>query len=200
MKVAITGHTSGIGKALAEHFSDHSVSGFSRSNGYDISIKGVIEKIAEETKDHDLFLNCAYSEEDGSAQMMLLYAIVHRWRRLPERSIISIGSTSADGITPYRDPYGPHKVALDKATEQLQRTSACRVMALRLGFTDTPMSADYSPKIDLNTVIDAVSWMLSKPANILISSTTILPRNDLGFPFRYRGGTKDDINDYEPRS
>jgi NAD(P)-dependent dehydrogenase (short-subunit alcohol dehydrogenase family) len=42
MKVAITGHTSGIGKALSDVFSD--VIGFSRRNGYDLHNRVIREK------------------------------------------------------------------------------------------------------------------------------------------------------------
>ena len=49
MKVAITGHTQGIGKAIAELYPDHI--GFSRSNGYDITDENVISKILEEISD-----------------------------------------------------------------------------------------------------------------------------------------------------
>ena len=43
MKIAITGHTKGIGKAIADLYPN--VIGFSRSNGYDISKLDTIENI-----------------------------------------------------------------------------------------------------------------------------------------------------------
>ena len=44
MKIAITGHTKGIGKACFDLFNtDNNCIGFSRSNGFDISVNGVVE-------------------------------------------------------------------------------------------------------------------------------------------------------------
>ena len=37
MKIALTGHTNGLGAEILKYFSsNHSILGFSRSNGYDI--------------------------------------------------------------------------------------------------------------------------------------------------------------------
>jgi len=57
-KIAITGHTKGIGLALANYYTDLGIEvvGFSRTNGYDIS-KGVDqERIINESQDCDLFI------------------------------------------------------------------------------------------------------------------------------------------------
>jgi hypothetical protein len=61
MKVGITGHTKGLGKFLFDYYKsqNHSVIGFSRSTGYDVSTD--IEKIVSESNDLDLFINNAYS-------------------------------------------------------------------------------------------------------------------------------------------
>ena len=59
MKTVITGHTSGIGKALYEHFPG-SV-GLSRSNGFDI--KNNFDQVVEQIKGCDLFINNAYRDQ-----------------------------------------------------------------------------------------------------------------------------------------
>lgn len=63
-KIAITGHTSGIGEGLKKYFLERSieVKGFSRSNNYDISKLEIIDKIIDETIDCDVFINNAYYE------------------------------------------------------------------------------------------------------------------------------------------
>lgn len=73
MKVAITGHTSGIGKALFDLFKEkgHEVIGFSRRNGYDISKVQDREKIIETSKEFDIFVNNAYNNYDDSQLEML---------------------------------------------------------------------------------------------------------------------------------
>jgi nucleoside-diphosphate-sugar epimerase len=58
-KIALTGHTRGIGKALADIFTDqgHNVEGYSKSNGYDIGEQLVRNTILEQTKNFDIFIN-----------------------------------------------------------------------------------------------------------------------------------------------
>lgn len=62
MKVCITGHNYGIGKAIAETFikNGFSVEGFSRSNGYDISNEEDRLRIIEKSLVADVFVNNAY--------------------------------------------------------------------------------------------------------------------------------------------
>ena len=57
-KIAITGHTKGIGNGLHTYFSTQSVEvlGFSRTNNYDISNIDVIDKIIDETIDCEIFI------------------------------------------------------------------------------------------------------------------------------------------------
>ena len=63
MKIALTGHTSGIGKALYDILSkDHEVVCFSRSNGYNIQDDKIKELIVQESLQCDVFINNAYYE------------------------------------------------------------------------------------------------------------------------------------------
>ena len=57
MKIAITGHTKGIGKAIAGLYYTDEVVGFSRSNGYDISVEESISRIVAESIECDIFVN-----------------------------------------------------------------------------------------------------------------------------------------------
>ena len=63
MKVAITGHTSGLGKELFNHFDSlgHSVLGISRSTGFDIVSEQ--DKIVEAVTGYDLFINNTHYDE-----------------------------------------------------------------------------------------------------------------------------------------
>jgi len=70
MKIVITGHTRGLGKAFYEHFikdPNNTVIGLSRSQGTDVSSS--LDKILEISKNCDLFINNAYS---GLAQNKLV--------------------------------------------------------------------------------------------------------------------------------
>lgn len=61
MKIALTGHTKGIGRAIYEQLSkNHEVVCFSRANTYDINVIIDRQRIIEESKDCDVFINNAY--------------------------------------------------------------------------------------------------------------------------------------------
>ena len=89
MKIAITGHTRGIGKAIADLLPEHEIIGLSRSNGYDITD---VKKIVDAAKDCDIFINNAYHEFD---QEKILKALNIEWKNT-DKVIISIGSTVTD--------------------------------------------------------------------------------------------------------
>ena len=61
MKISITGHTSGLGQALFNHWSNagHNLTGFSLSNGFNIDTD--IEKISD--AEFDVFINNALPQQ-----------------------------------------------------------------------------------------------------------------------------------------
>lgn len=63
-KVGITGHTSGIGLALKLYLESqgYTVYGFSRTNGYDISIANDRLRILDQIAECNLFINNAHYE------------------------------------------------------------------------------------------------------------------------------------------
>ena len=76
MKIAITGHTQGIGLALATVFEQygHEVVGFSRANGFDISDPQA--RLAMLSHEVDVFINNAYHP---TGQTALLKELIERW-------------------------------------------------------------------------------------------------------------------------
>ena len=60
MKIVITGHTNGIGKALYDELSkEHEVQGFSKTTGYDISDSN--DRLLIANAEYDAFINNAYN-------------------------------------------------------------------------------------------------------------------------------------------
>ncbi len=93
MKIAITGHSKGLGKALFEFLSQkHKIIGFSRSNGYDIKSPGDRKKIIKESKDCDVFINLVHNYYH---QTDLLLELHKSWKGL-QKYIINIGTSAVD--------------------------------------------------------------------------------------------------------
>lgn len=160
--MAITGHTSGIGRALTEHLiaNGHGVLGFSRSTGHDISLEPARRDIVDRSVRANVFVNNAYH---GYAQVSLLYEL-HSRVSDSNMLIVNIGSNSSDGIKPHPWPYSAHKAALDKAAEQLSYQQVpCKVSNLRLGYVDVPRVADIvAAKLPTDTVCAALDFIIAR--------------------------------------
>lgn len=125
MKIAITGHKKGIGKAFAEQLSarGHEILGISRSNGENIRRTTHTASLIEPC---DMFINNAIS---FYAQTELLFEVWHRWKDLKQTHHIWNISTKLceqdhdidiKGIT-FRESmqYRNQKMALELAHHQL---------------------------------------------------------------------------------
>ena len=93
MKIALTGHTKSLGKALFEFLSQkHEIIGFSQSNGYNIKSPFDREKINKESKDCDIFINLVHNYYH---QTDLLLELHKSWKGL-QKYIINIGTSAVD--------------------------------------------------------------------------------------------------------
>jgi hypothetical protein len=93
MKYAITGHTSGIGKAVSNSVSNFI--GFSKSTGYDINNRIDRERIIKQCNDVDVFINNAH---DGFGQTYMLLDLFHMFKDT-NKTIINVGSVIAEDET-----------------------------------------------------------------------------------------------------
>lgn len=155
MEIVITGHTSGLGKALFDHYSlKHSVKGLSRSNGYDITKDQ--EKILQEIQGSDLFINCAYN---GQAQEQLLLSSVNK-----VSNIVVIGTTMQTIDEFLNFPYIADKRQLAEQCRQLSIDPTVNTNILLLNISFLPrkegslMNTDNH--IDYVHVIDTVDYWL----------------------------------------
>ena len=91
MRIAITGHTSPMGKGVYDHYSKtYDCLGVSRNTGYDLTKSEDQDRVVSEAMTCDVFLNIAHV---GASQSSLLLKLQERWTHdEPLRKVITIGS------------------------------------------------------------------------------------------------------------
>jgi NADP-dependent 3-hydroxy acid dehydrogenase YdfG len=172
MKIAITGHTLGIGKALFEHFTSlgHICTGFSRSTGHDISNEDTRQQIVTESHDCDIFINNAYKNFDNS-QLHMLEKIYNIWQG-QNKLIINMSSR----VTEFTNVGYPFY-----RSTKLQQDIFCRgkisnpqILNLKLGLTDTPRVEFITDKqkMTTNDIIKMIDFVLENKDTFNITSIT----------------------------
>lgn len=147
MKIGITGHSRGIGKDLFDLYAnEHEVIGFSRSNGFDISIEDTRIKILEICKDFDIFINNAW---DIYGQNNLLKKFIEAWHEKENKTIINIGSKIA--FINYKHPYATSKKELLKTVRTRILEPYPRILNIASGVVDTEMGRQIDTKIRLSS-------------------------------------------------
>jgi len=170
MKVAITGHTRGIGRACFLKYLPKA-KGYSRTNGYDINSKEARSRIVQDIEDCDVFINNAYSE----GQVDLLYDVFEAWKG-KDKHIINLGSDSSNGIKrePYK--YAVDKAALDKACEQLSfLKDPCKVSIVKFGYvgTDRILNTINPDKyIDVKDAVEYIDYVIQSKYHLDIIQVT----------------------------
>jgi NADP-dependent 3-hydroxy acid dehydrogenase YdfG len=185
MKAAVTGHSGGLGKAIADRLArdGHQIVGFSLDNGYDLSTEDGFRKIVTEALDCDLFVNCAHDRaHQGVGQTSILIKLFHHWQNEPKH-IISIGSNAPDYYTigaPIATKYRAAKTALDAASLDLTVAGKrCRVSIVRpswlnsLAATEREQAGVRLDKLEYEEVADIVAMIVNLGPKITISSITL---------------------------
>ena len=170
MKIGITGHSQGIGKAFTELLNSKDIEwvGFDLDNGYDIETEEGQRTIVNELKDCDVFFNNAYSWKGyGECQIQLLYKVWKQWRTL-DKKIVCMGSIGGDiqkqvdEIHPWEEGtgylgYDTFKAGLDHACKQLNMLPYwklgyhCKIINIRPGLVDTQLADDSHPTMDTDS-------------------------------------------------
>ena len=142
LKIAITGHTEGIGKEIYEYFDSKgdNLKGFARANGYDLSVdyQKVIDEIIE--WDADIVYNNAWSY-GNQGQLEILKALHEHWKD-KNKSIINTGSASGYAKNKVgNDVYANDKEALSeyakKSAMLWPHKNKCKVQNVSFGYVQT---------------------------------------------------------------
>jgi hypothetical protein len=176
MKVAITGHTSGIGKTLFDFLSisGYECKGFSRSNGYDISNPNLRSAIISLSNDCDIFINNAYKNFDNS-QFLLLKERYNNWIS-QEKIILNVSSRITDFPEPESDTLRKYwETKKEQDTFCQGKISYPQIINLKLGYVDTPRvkNITYAKKLKMEGVIKIMQFILDTRKEFKISTLTI---------------------------
>ena len=174
-KIAIVGHTRGIGKAIADLYrkKNYTVVGLSSSNGYDLQCSQV--EIMEQLDDCRLIVLNAYA---GRGQMNLLKRIYGKFV-FEDKKVVVITSTSgtpAGEDEEFLDPeyveYCKNKKTLIEYIEQLQQellNKPLSVYDVCPDVVDTDMTKglwEDLPKLKADEVAEAVRYCFDSTFNV----------------------------------
>ena len=178
MKIAITGHTHGIGKAFAEQLTErgHFIVGISRRDGQNIRR---VPHTASLIEPCDMFINNAQTQ---FAQTELLYEVWQRWQGL-ERYIWNISTmmtelpinTTPDGQEDIiMSQYRTQKLALENASRQLRfKSNWPKISIIRPGGVATQPTWNNENKADVNQWVKSIIDTFSHNDTIDISEISV---------------------------
>lgn len=151
MKIAITGHTAGIGQALTKVYEQqgHQVVGLSRRNGFNIRS---IPKVAAEIEPCDVFISNA---QVGFAQTELLFEMVKRWQGTGKHIILISTIMCSFPVSQFPGlemaEYYVQKTALEEAVKQIrQMRLGVRMTIVRPGDIATTPDKTVPPSADVD--------------------------------------------------
>ena len=140
MKVAITGHTEGLGFEIV-NLLEYEYFGFSRASGYDINNRQQRKSIIDTIENYDAFINNAHS---NFSQVDMLFELYNEWKD-KDKLIVNIGSLASI----YSNKrYSIQKKALDEACRYIwkQKTN-CNVNLIRFGRINTDKILENFPEV-----------------------------------------------------
>ena len=170
MKIAITGHSAGIGQALAKCYADrgHESVGLSKRNGFNIK---VLPRVVDAIEPCDVFINNA---QVGFAQTELLFEIHKRWTNTG-KTIINISTMMTQdptSVLPGMDQYRVQKLALEESVKQLRlKANSPRLIIVRPGNIATSLDKTVPPAADVD------NW-----AGVLVHILEMVEANRLYIP------------------
>jgi nucleoside-diphosphate-sugar epimerase len=176
MKIAITGHTAGIGQALANEYclDGHEIIGLSKREGNNIRN---LPKIADLIEPCDVFVNNAQA---GYAQTELLFEMAKRWTGTKKHIIVISTMMTQDPVSVLpgldMDQYRIQKVCLEQAVQQIRhRRLGVSITVVRPGNIATSPDKTVPPAADVNnwarTLLDLLD--MAKNNNLTIPDISL---------------------------
>jgi hypothetical protein len=170
MKIAITGHTAGIGQALAEVYYGNEIIGLSKRDGNNIRN---IPKICDQIEPCDMFINNAQA---GYSQTELLFEMSNRWQGTGKTIMVISTMMALEPVNTIpgleMDHYRIQKVALEEAVYQLRhRRLGIRIILVRPGNIATSSDKTVPPSADVD------NW-----ARVLVATLRMAEANNLCIP------------------
>jgi NADP-dependent 3-hydroxy acid dehydrogenase YdfG len=180
MKIAITGHTAGIGQALAEEYilDGHEIVGLSKREGN--NIRNTL-KICDQIEPCDIFVNNAQA---GYSQTELLFEMARRWQGTRKHIIVVSTMMTQDPVSSLdgldMDQYRVQKVALEEAVQQIRyRRLGIKIIVVRPGHIATQPGQTTPPAADVNnwarTLLDLFD--MAKNNNLSVPDISLGPLN-----------------------
>jgi NADP-dependent 3-hydroxy acid dehydrogenase YdfG len=170
-KVVVTGHTSGLGLYIYNHFinkKDYNVIGLSRSNGFDIDndIDKVINFIKDEKPDY--FFNNVHCRTTQSAFIEQL---------APETIVITSGSMAADLRHQPINSYANYKHIIEQTHKKIKKNNKLPMLLLKMGYLENYPDFDH---IKYTEIIDTIDFWLSNPRISMIEWDNINYKKNFG--------------------
>jgi len=164
MRVAITGHTKGLGKELYNRFDD--VTGFSSSNDYDVSDSYERAKIINQIRDCDLFINNAHPFFD---QTRMLMEVFDEWK-YQDKTIVNIISRAKYDNISKGFMYAASKASLSHLSHNLRFSTdkECRIIDVNPGLLNSDL-----PSLTYTEMADIVMWCINQPKHIEVGEISV---------------------------
>ena len=177
MKIAITGHTAGIGQALAQEYTlaSHKIVGLSTREGNNIRN---IPKICNQIESCDMFINNAQA---GYAQTELLFEMANRWQGTGKHILIISSMMTQQPVSSLTgldmDHYGVQKIVLEEAVKQIRnRKLKIKITIVRPGNIATSADKTVPPAADVNNWARTLINLLDTAEN----NNLVIPDISLG--------------------
>lgn len=171
MIISLTGHTKGLGKEMFDTLTkQYEVRGLSRSNGWNIKDS---DKIIDEIKNTDVFINNAYYKDYQSELFIKLFNI---WK-YTNKFIININSSiviDKNSDSEYYHNKVKFKAVVDKLIAETDDKTV-KVMNLYPSTLSTNYQYKNLNKIDNSYIISLIEWSLKQPFNVELRDVSIYP-------------------------